>query len=109
MLILAIVLFAVAALGGIVLAIMRIRGRLTLPLGLALVHGIVAAAGLAALIAAVATGLGAKTPLVLFLVAAVGGFVLFSFQLRKKAIPIAVMVVHAIVAVVGFLLLLVKL
>ncbi len=103
---LAIVLFALAALGGIVLAVMRARGRLTLPIGLALVHGILAAAGLAVLIGAVAMGFHARAPLVLFLVAAVGGFVLFSFQLRSKPIPIGVMVVHAIVAVVGFLLLL---
>ncbi len=103
-----IILFALAALGGIVLAIMRFRGRPTLPLGLAVVHGLLAAAGLVVLIWAVfGHGLAAKASLVLFIIAAVGGFVLFSFQLRQKAIPIGVMVVHAIVAVVAFVLLLV--
>ncbi len=105
----AIVLFALAALGGILLAILRLRGREVLPLGLAVVHGLVAAAGLVALIwAVVGAGLAAKLPLGLFVVAALGGFVLFAFQLRNRAIPIGVMVVHALVAVAGFLLLLAK-
>ena len=104
-----IVLFALAALGGIGLAIMRLRGRPTLPLGLAVAHGLLAAAGLVVLIWAVfGQGLAAKASLVLFIIAALGGFVLFSFQLRQKAIPIAVMVVHAIVAVIAFVLLLVR-
>jgi hypothetical protein len=105
----AIVLFALAALGGVVLAILRFRGRPTLPLGLAVVHGLLAAAGLVVLIWAVAAGgLAAKGSLALFVVAALGGFVLFSFQLRQKAIPIGVMLIHAIVAVVAFVLLLVR-
>jgi len=105
----AIVLFALAALGGIVMAIMRLRGRPTLPLGLAVVHGLAAAAGLVVLIWAVfGQGLAAKASLVLFIIAALGGFVLFASQLRQKAIPIGVMVVHAIVAVIAFVLLLVK-
>ncbi len=105
---LAIGLFAIAALGGIVLAIMRFQGK-ALPTGLALVHGAVAAGGLVALIVAVFdSGLNAQLPLVLFVVAALGGFGLFSFQLRHKAIPVGVMVVHAAVAVAAFVLLLVK-
>jgi len=90
------------------MASMRFRGRTTMPLGLALAHGGLAAAGLATLIWAVAMGLSSKTPLVLFLIAALGGFFLFSFQLRQKAIPIGVMVVHALVAVIAFVLLLLK-
>lgn len=104
----AIVLFAAAAIGGIVLAILRFQGK-TLPTPLALVHGAAAAAGLVALIYAVfASRLEAKVPLVLFVIAALGGFALFSFQLRRKAIPIPVMLVHAVVAVVAFVLLLMK-
>ncbi len=104
-----IVLFALAALGGVVLATLRFRGRPTLPLGLAVVHGLFGAAGLVALIWAVfGTGLAAKASLGLFVVAALGGFVLFSFQLRKQAIPIGVMLVHALVAVIAFVLLLVR-
>ncbi len=104
-----IVLFALAALGGIVMAIMRFRGRPTMPLGLAVLHGLLAAAGLVVLIWAVfGHGLAAKASLGLFVIAALGGFVLFAFQLRQKAIPVGVMVVHAIVAVVAFVLLIAK-
>jgi len=104
-----IVLFALAALGGVVLAILRLKGRPTLPLGLAILHGLLAAAGLVVLAWAVfGAGLAAKGSLALFLVAALGGFVLFSFQLRQKAIPVGIMVIHAIVAVIAFLLLLVR-
>ena len=103
------ILFALAALGGIVLAILRLRGRPTLPLGLAILHGLLAAAGLVALFWAVlGRGLAAKASLTLFVVAALGGFVLFAFQLRQKAIPIGVMLIHALIAVIAFVLLLLK-
>jgi len=38
--------------------------------------------------------------------AALGGFVLFSFYLRKKQLPMGIMVVHALVAIAAFLVLL---
>jgi hypothetical protein len=104
-----IVLFALAALGGGVLAVMRLRGRPTLPLGLAVVHGLLAAAGLIALIVAVVgRGLAAQTSLVLFIVAALGGSVLFAFQLRGKPLPVGLVLVHGLLAIVAFVLLLVK-
>lgn len=108
--ILAVVLFALAAVGGLVMAILRFRGRGLPPLALALVHGLAAAAGLIALIAAIAGGgapSAATAGLVVLLLAALGGFVLFSHHLRRKDLPIGLMVVHALVAVVGFLILLV--
>ena len=104
----ALVLFALAAVGGIILAVIRFKGQPYPPLGLALVHGAAAAAGLIALIVAVAPGgapSGATTALVLFLIAAGGGFFLFFHHLRKIALPIWLVVVHALVAVVGFLIL----
>jgi hypothetical protein len=106
----AVVLFALAAVGGIILAVIRFRGQPYPPLGLALVHGAAAAAGLVALIVAVAPGNApslATTALVLFLIAAGGGFFLFFHHLRKVALPIWLVVVHALVAVVAFLMLLV--
>jgi hypothetical protein len=106
----ALVLFAIAAVGGIVIALMRFRGKPYPPMGLALVHGAVAAAGLIALIALVAQGhsAGATTPLVLFIIAALGGFGLFFHHLRKVALPIWLVVVHALVAVIAFVLLLIR-
>jgi len=105
----ALVIFAVAAVGGLILAVMRFKGRPYPPMGLALVHGAAAAAGLVALIAVVVQGEGtprASTALVLFVVAALGGFGLFFHHLRKVALPIWLVVVHAVVAVVAFLILL---
>lgn len=106
---LAVILFAIAALGGVVIAIIRFSGKELPPMGLALVHGAVAASGLVALIVAVAGGgasMKATIALVLFIGAAIGGFVLFSYHLRRKALPIPYVVVHGLVAVVAFVILL---
>jgi len=106
----ALILFAVAAVGGIVLALIRFKGKPYPPLGLALVHGAVAAAGLVALIALVAQHQGssaATTALVLFLIAALGGFGLFFHHLRKVALPVWLVIVHALVAVAAFVILLI--
>jgi glucose uptake protein GlcU len=106
----ALVLFAVAALGGLTMAVMRFRGAERPPTGLALLHGALAAAGLIALIVAMTeTGVPAlaRTALVFFIVAALGGFYLFAQHMQKKALPIPIMVVHALVAVIGFVILLV--
>ncbi len=54
-----IALFAVAAIGGLTLAVLRFQGK-ELPMGLALAHGAFAAGGLAALIVALASA-GAST------------------------------------------------
>ena len=105
----ALILFAIAAVGGIVLALIRFKGKPYPPLGLALVHGAVAAAGLVTLIALVAKHEGtssATTALVLFVIAALGGFGLFFHHIRKVALPIWLVVVHALVAVAAFLILL---
>lgn len=109
MFILALVLFALGAIGGSILASMRFAGR-QLPMPLALLHGALGAAGIVSLLLAV-LGDGspgtARTALILFIVAAVGGFVLFSFHLRKRELPTGVVVVHGLVAVAAFLVLLV--
>ncbi len=107
--IIAAVLFAIAALGGIVLAVMRLSGRELPPMALAIIHGLFAAAGLVALIVAV---VGANVSsiatyaLVGFVVAALGGFLLFSYHLRRKALPIGVVLIHGIAAVISFVILL---
>jgi len=104
----ALVLFGVAALGGLVLVFLRV-GNKPLPLPLALLHGLLAASGLVLLALSVfdsAAAGGARVALGLFVLAAIGGFVLFSFHLRKKQLPMGVVMVHALVAIAGFLLLL---
>ena len=104
------IVFAIAALGGATLATLHFRGRTPLPMPLALLHGLLAASGLALLIAAALTqpGFGglALGALVIFVIAALGGFYLFSYHLRAKPLPSAVVLIHGGAAVAGFLLLL---
>ena len=110
MMTIAAVLFAVAALGGITLATLHFRHK-GLPLALALGHGLLAAAGLVILIVAVvggSTGNLVIVSLALFVIAALGGFALFSFHLRRQPLPTPVVLIHGLVAVVAFVLLLVK-
>jgi len=79
-------------------------------MGLAIVHGLVAAAGLVALILVVVGGAGstqATIALIGFVIAALGGFYLFSFHLRRQALPIPVVIIHGLVAVISFVVLLV--
>jgi hypothetical protein len=104
----ALILFGIAAAGGIVLVLMRVANK-PLPLPLALVHGALAATGIALLTASVLGSGGpsaARLALGLFVLAALGGFVLFSFHLRKKALPMGVVMIHALVAIAAFLILL---
>lgn len=109
MLVLSVILFAIAALGGLVLGVSGLRQR-DLPMWLSLIHGLIAAAGLVTLIIGVVqgnVGILAIISLVLFLIAALGGFVLFSFHLRKKPHPKGLIIIHALAAVIGFVLLLI--
>jgi hypothetical protein len=105
-------LFAIAALGGIIMAVIRFTGKPVPPLGLALLHGVLAVVAVILLIVALthaaAGSASAIVALVLFLVAALGGLVLFAQHLRTKGpISIPVMVIHAVVAVAAFLTLLI--
>ena len=105
---LAAILFGVAALGGVVMAIMRFSGKELPPMGLAILHGALAAAGLIALIIAVMgrAPTQATVALILFVGAAIGGFLMFSYHLRRKALPVPYVVIHGLVAVVAFVVLL---
>ena len=103
-------LFAVAAMGGIVMAAIRMLGKRNPPHWLAMAHGFLAGAGLTLLIyAALTAGLPSRAmiALVLLVVAAVGGVVInLGYQVRDRPLPIGLTAVHIGVAVVGFLLLL---
>jgi FtsH-binding integral membrane protein len=110
LLIIAAILFALGALGGLVMAIRSFKAQ-SIPVALAAGHGILGATGLVLLIAGVLTGAGggtARIALMVLVIAALGGFYLLSFHIRKQQHPRAVIVVHALVAVTGFLCLLVS-
>jgi len=102
------IVFAVAAVGGLILANHVLRGKFA-PWALSVVHAFLGAAGLVLLIWMMLQG-GAGTALVvgfvLMVIAALGGFFLASFHLRKELPPKAVVLVHGGVAVIGFLSLL---
>jgi hypothetical protein len=108
MLIYAILIFAIAAIGGLVLASSVLRGKLA-PWAISVLHALLGASGLVLLIIEVLQGAAparVTAALGLLVVAALGGFFLASFHLRQKVAPKAVVFVHAGIAVVGFLTLL---
>lgn len=106
---LSILLFAIAAVAGLIMAIMHFRKAMPpLPV-LAVLHGGFAASGLIVLLLAlIKVGMhGAPAiALGLLLVAALGGFGLLSFHLRGRALPSGLVVGHALLAVAGFVTLL---
>lgn len=102
-----IVLFAIAAVFGLTLIIPVLQGK-TPSRAFVFIHGGLAAVALILLIVRYVNEAEAVPviSLVLFVVAALGGFVLFGNDLQKKPIPKALAVVHASAAVVAFLILL---
>lgn len=108
MLIYALCIFAIAALGGLVLASSVLRGRLA-PWAVSVLHALLGATGLVLLIVVVLQGTAAgrvTAALGLLVLAALGGFYLASIHLRRQVAPKGVVFVHAGVALVGFLTLL---
>lgn len=108
MLITALIVFAIAALGGLFLASRVLRGHLA-PWAISILHALLGASGLVLLILTVVQG-GASArvtaALAILILAALGGFFLASIHLRGRVAPKAVVFVHAGVAVAGFLTLL---
>lgn len=109
MLIVSAVLFALAALGGLTMAYIYFKKDRNPPGTLAALHGVAAATALVILLwAVVRAGSGGLVAwaLGLFVVAALGGFFLFSYHVRGRRLPGPGVVVHATVAVAAFVLLL---
>lgn len=105
----ALILFVIAALGGLVLAGFHFSKR-PLPTSLALLHGALAATGLVFLILTVIRSTTAGPlglSLGILVVAALGGFILFSSHLRKRALPTPLVLIHAAAAVAGVVILLI--
>lgn len=104
----ALIVFAIAALGGIVLAAHVLRGRFA-PWAVSVLHALLGAAGLVLLLVQVVQGSAAGRVLAalgLLLVAALGGFFLAALHARRTLPPRAVVVLHAGLAVAGLLVLL---
>jgi uncharacterized protein YneF (UPF0154 family) len=100
-------LFAVAAVAGLYMATRIFRGNMP-PWAGGILHALFAASGLVVLALAWAKGGLAQTATIalgVLVLAAVGGFFLGSFHVRKQVAPKPVVVIHALVAVAGFALL----
>src|ERR1041384_4944590 len=101
---------ASAAVGGMVMAMIRFSGRDYPPAFLAVIHGVFAAAGIVTLlVAALAPGVALiiRIALILFIGAAIGGFSLVYYHAKSRPLPISYVVVHGLVAVIAFVILLV--
>jgi mannose/fructose/N-acetylgalactosamine-specific phosphotransferase system component IID len=106
-------LFAIAAVGGLVMAIIRFRGADRPPSWLAMLHGLLAGAALTLLIYAWATaGLPklAKAAVGVFVVVAlVGSWINLNFHARLLPLPKGTVLLHGVVAVAAFVMLLLAL
>ena len=102
-------LFGLAALGGVVMGLIRFSSGANPPSWLAMLHGLLAAAGLTLLAYAVfafdAPG-NAFLALLLFLAGAAGGIILnLVYHLKGIALPKWLVIAHAIISVIAFVLL----
>lgn len=105
-----IVLFTLAALGGLSMAAVRFGANCNPPAWLAMGHGVLAAAGLTLLVFAAFTSTLpalAKIAAVLLVGAAIGGaFMNLAFHWQHKLLPKSMVAGHALLAVTGYVLLL---
>lgn len=109
MLKIAVLIFAIGAVGGLILASSVLRGRLA-SWALSLLHAALGATGLvltAIVVLGGSTDVAKVVPtaLIILVVAALGGFFLASYHARKASPPKGAVIAHAGLAVVGFLLL----
>lgn len=103
------ILFGLAALGGLTLAILRLSGTEIPPTWMAIGHGIVAVTALGTLIYAAAQhGLPSwgKGALTFFILAAAGGLFMFlNYHMADQPLPIPLVLLHGGLAITGFSLL----
>ncbi len=105
---LTIALFALAAVFG-VLILMKWLSKKDTPRTVVYAHGGLAAAGLVLLLVYAWQNPESypQLSIILFVVAAIGGFYMFFKDLQGKYSPLAVALIHALIAVAGFVALLI--
>lgn len=105
----AVVLLAITAAGGLLMAVMRFRGRPHPPSWIAMLHGLLAGSALTLILyPAFTVGIGQAAILgLLVLLAAAGGGLLLNlnYHVKDRELPIWLVLAHAAVAVVGFVIL----
>lgn len=101
-----VVLFAIAAAGGLLMAGIRFFASFNPPAWIAMVHGLLAASGLTLAIYATWAGgasASAKLAIVLLVLAAAGGaFLNLGYQWKQRLLPMTIVIAHAALAVIGF-------
>jgi hypothetical protein len=102
----AVVMLTIAAAGGLLMAGIRFARGANPPAWLSMLHGLLAAAGLT-LVAYAAFTAGvpalARVGLILLVVAAAGGaFLNLRYQWKQRLLPVAIVIAHASLAVLGF-------
>jgi hypothetical protein len=101
----AVILLALTAAGGLLMAGIRFSGRPHPPSSITMLHGLLAGSGLTLLLyAGFAAGMpgGAWAGLVLLVVAALGGLVLnLGYHWKNLPLPVWLVLVHAAAAAVG--------
>lgn len=104
-------LFALAAAGGVLMLLIRLRGAPRPPTLIAMVHGLVAAAGLTLLLyfgtLHAIPALAWAAAGVFVAAAAIGLWLNVRFHAQDRPLPVAGILVHAAVALVAFALLVV--
>ena len=101
-----VVLFALAAVFGITMAVLHFMGKSPPAMGLAVMHGLFVLCGFGALWGAVWPEFGGRPTLALgiFALAALGGATMV-LGWRSKPLPSAIVLIHGGVALVGFAIL----
>lgn len=102
------IVLTITAIGGLILAANVLSGKLA-NWAISIIHALLGAAGLIMLGMTILEGnsTGKLTAaFALLVIAALGGFFLASFHTRKAIAPKAIVIIHAGVAVAGFLTLL---
>lgn len=99
----ALILFAITAVGGLIMAAKIFQGS-SAPWLLSIGHALLGVGGLILLLIPVVNGSSdTLLPLIILVVAALGGFFLAFLHLKNKPAPRPVVVIHALVAVFGVL------
>lgn len=102
-----IALFALAAIIGMYLLALVLQRKET-PKAVALIHGLFAAVALVLLIIYNSRHPSLVESIVLFIIAALGGLVLITRDLMGKTVPKGLALVHGLIAMTGFVFLLVS-
>ncbi|GHN01359.1 hypothetical protein WSM22_28480 [Cytophagales bacterium WSM2-2] len=104
-----IAVFALSAVMGLIVALSIFNKKPETPKPVVYAHGILSAAGLLMLLLYMLDHPDnyPKVSLILFVVAALGGFYLFFNDMKKKPGPLGMVLIHAVIAVSAFVMLLV--